>query len=200
MKKIKLITTLKLAIVLLCFSASLSSCNKDGSSEPDDPNIVYTTFNKTLTSSIGVIVTDSLDFNLDTKTDFKILSGFTASGDTAAAYLLGVNGGSYIDSTLNYSSVYQTVALSSGQAPMAHSTAKQWSIIGAVALKRGSGNIWGFAGAGDKFIPLSFNNILTGKYHYGWVRVNVSSDYTTFKIIDGAYNLVPETPIKMGAK
>ncbi|HUM53195.1 MAG TPA: hypothetical protein PK431_15320 [Chitinophagales bacterium] len=198
MKKNNFINTLKFVSVILCISACFSSCKKDNN-EPDDPNIIYTNFNKTINVSLGVTIIDSLDFNLDTKIDFSVFVGISSTGDTAAAYLIGESAGPYIDSTQKISFVFQTRALDKGQVPRQYSTAKEWATLGIIGYKQGSSNM-GFAGAGDKFIPLLFNNPINGKFHYGWIRINLSSDYKTYKVIDGAYNLIPETPIKMGAQ
>ncbi|MCF8459686.1 MAG: fibronectin type III domain-containing protein [Flavobacteriales bacterium] len=53
-----------------------------------------------------------------------------------------------------------------------------------------------FNGAGDSYI--GFKIEIDEKYHFGWIRVSLSSDFKTLEIIDGAYNNADETPIRAG--
>ena len=56
---------------------------------------------------------------------------------------------------------------------------------------------WGdFNGAGDSYI--GFKIEIDEKFHFGWIRVNLSNDFKTLEIIDGAYNNAEETPIRAG--
>ena len=79
------------------------------------------------------------------------------------------------------------------------STQKRWTTYGYVGLKLGA-TITGIGNGADKYVPVIVQNPSTFKYHFGWLRVNLSSDFKTFKVIDGAYNIIAETPIAMGAK
>lgn len=199
MNKQNLTTYAKWSVLIMTLTITMVSCKKN--SEPDDPNIVYTSFDKTLSVAAGVSKQDSLDVNLDTYKEFITYAGFTGTGDTAAAYLIGnTYSGVYIDSTQKYASLYLIKPLEKGQVPdPVVIPTKKWFNYSYVGLKQGA-VVSGFAGAGDKYIPIVFRNPLTTKFHYGWVRVNYSADYATYKAIDGAYNLVPDVPIAMGAK
>lgn len=191
MKKIEFLSILLAAVSILSVS-----CNK---SDEDDPNVIYTSFNKTVIAARPSAI-DSFDINLDTKSDFGIIAGKNAAGDTAAVYIIGIdNGGGYIDSTKNLGTIFEAVSLPKGQAPEKLGAASKWKKGFFIAAKFNA-DILGYAGAGDQFIPLLLRNPITGKIHYGWVRVNVSSDYVTFKLIDGAYNVVPDVPVKMGVR
>ncbi len=53
-----------------------------------------------------------------------------------------------------------------------------------------------FNGAGDSYI--GFKIEIEEKYHFGWIRVNLSADFKTLEIIDGAYNNAAEAPIRAG--
>ncbi|MBP9151749.1 MAG: hypothetical protein KBF73_05660 [Flavobacteriales bacterium] len=53
-----------------------------------------------------------------------------------------------------------------------------------------------FNGAGDSYI--GFKIEIEEKYHFGWIRVNLSADFKTLEIIDGAYNNAEEAPIRAG--
>ncbi len=186
-------------LLAVAITALLSSCKKDN--EADDPNIVYTSFDKTLSVSTGISKQDSLDVNLDTYKEFLAYAGFSSTGDTAASYLIGnTYAGTYIDSTQKYSSLYLVKPLDKGQTPDAFiPTVKKWGEYSFVGLKQSS-LVRGFAGAGDKYVPIIFRNPLTTRFHYGWIRINLSADFSTYKVLDCGYNLVPDVPIAMGAK
>ncbi len=192
MKKISLTP---LMLIIFAFFSFIVSCKKAG-----DPNIVYSTFNKTISGVPGSILIDSLDFNLDTHTDLRVSFNTRPASDTIAIGFIGDNVGVYIDSTQNLGLAYLCKSLNKDEAPALFSTKREWTLFGFLLIKRGADVMGAFSGAGDKFIPLLFINTITSKKHYGWMRINLSSDNKTFKIIDGAYNLIPDVPLKMGAK
>ncbi len=188
MKPIRNLTVISTFVLALAIS-----CNKD----TDDPNVIYAAINKTITASNPTKI-DSFDINLDTRTDFGILAGRSSTGDTIVCYMTGVDVQvCYIDSTRHLGIAYDVKPLSKNEAPELVSTAKRWNRAAFLGAKFGT-DIYGVAGAGDKFVPVVLRNLLTNKNHYGWVRINVSADFTTLKIIDAAYNVVPEIPVKMG--
>lgn len=194
MKKVSLKPSMILALAVFVFAALITSCKK-----ADDPNIVFTTFNKTVTGAVGSVVIDSIDLNLDTKTDFRFGVSQTLTGDSIAVVITGgAIGGVHIDSTITVTSLFQVKPLIKNETPAKYVPGvKQWDHIGLIDIKRAP-DVTGLAGSGDKFIPVFVYNTLTSKFHYGWIRVNMSSDHKTFKLIDGAYNLIPDVPIKMG--
>lgn len=55
-----------------------------------------------------------------------------------------------------------------------------------------------FYGAGDSYI--GFKIKIEDEYHFGWLRVNLSSDLKTLQIIDGAYQSEPDVPINAGTR
>lgn len=58
-----------------------------------------------------------------------------------------------------------------------------------------------FHGSGDKFIGFRFKPTeTTSGFYFGWLRVNISTDFKTIKIIDGASHKIADTPINAGAK
>ena len=191
---IKTITILLLLTISLI--SLITSCKK-----ADNPNIIYTTFNKTLTGVPGSNAIDSIDLNLDTQTDIRFGIALTVTGDTLACQMTGgttLSTGIYIDSTIILSSAYQIKPLNKNEVPSKYTPGvNQWATYCFVVLKRGS-IITGIAGLGNKFIPVFVFNTITSKFHYGWIRINISSDHKTFKLIDGAYNLIPDVPLKMG--
>lgn len=184
-------------ILMAVITAFLGSCKKE---EADDPNIAYTAFNISFSNVEGVTQTDSIDINQDGINDFTVISGFSGTGDSAAAYMIGDNAGVYIDSTVKYGSIiYKIIPLDKGQAAENISTQKHWAAFGYVGLKLGA-SIAGIGNGVDKYVPVIVQNPSTFKYHFGWLRVNLSSDFKTYKVIDGAYNIIAEIPIAMGAK
>jgi hypothetical protein len=54
-----------------------------------------------------------------------------------------------------------------------------------------------FPGQGDRYIGVRFD--IAGQPHYGWARVDVASDVSSFTIKDYAYNATPNAPISAGA-
>lgn len=183
-------------LILLAFVSFITACKK-----ADDPNIIFTIFNKTLTIGTGSVALDSIDLNLDTKPDFRFGIEKTGTGDTSASIMIGVpTTAFYIDSTQKISALYLIKPLNKNEVPSIYTPGrKEWNSYSYIDFKKGT-EISGFAGSGDKYVPVFVNNTITGKFHYGWIRVNMSSDHNTLKIIDGAYNIIPEVPIKMGAE
>ncbi|MBK8352234.1 MAG: hypothetical protein IPL21_11230 [Saprospirales bacterium] len=185
----------KLIAAFMLLSGLILSCKKN---EKDDPNITYKTFNKSVTSQLDRdLKKDSIDINGDGSTDMFVLAVSNEAADTSICYLSGTHAYMYIDSTQTYFITYKLKNMASGQQPALLSTKTEWYNIVFAAVKATPNNR-GFAGVGDVYIPIIF---LDGaNKHYGWIRLNVSSDYRTIKVIDGAYHITPDTPIKMGDK
>lgn len=55
-----------------------------------------------------------------------------------------------------------------------------------------------FKGKGDKYVGVKFK--IGSDFHYGWMKINLSSDGKTLKIIDVAYDTRANTPITVGAR
>ncbi|MBK9328442.1 MAG: hypothetical protein IPM95_03820 [Sphingobacteriales bacterium] len=173
------------------------SCGK----ETNDENILYRTFNRTVTNTTGGFVIDSLDLNGDTYVDAAFLLFRSTSSDSAVCALIGRNSSaSLVDSTQSFGSLFFSKLLERGQVPVVLDPIKKEWAKGAFFASRISAVTLGIAGAGDKFIPVAIDNPLTTQYHYGWVRINVSADLKTIQVIDGAYNYIPDVPVEMGAK
>jgi hypothetical protein len=184
-----------IALVALIFA---SSCKKE-SSIADDPNIIYSSINKTIAIGSSTSIKDSIDINKDTRTDFIFLAGKSAgTDDTIAFYLAGLTSGSYIDSTKKLSYIFDSETLPRDETPEKYGTALRWAEATFLAAKIGA-NTFGHTNS-NVYLPILTRNVNTGKLHYGWLQYNVSSDYKTIKIIDAAYNLIPDILIKMGAQ
>lgn len=176
------------------------SCKK--SSEPDDPNITYVSINKSVTSVTAyTYVIDSVDINGDGRKDLNFAALANPSADSAYVFLTGNVAGIYVDSTETLSSFYYKAKnLFKDQQPEVYNTKREWYGATYVGLRQGSTKK-GYAGVGDVFIPIIVTKVgETNISYYGWIRVNVSTDCRTIKLVDAAYHINPDTPIKMGAK
>lgn len=181
---------------LLLSSVLVLSCKKE---EADDPNIEYRSINKSVTSvTAGVASVDSFDINNDGKSDLNILAVANVTADSAVLYIVGSAAAVYIDSTQTFASTYKIKNLYKDEVPEKLGTQRLWGNLTYAALRRGTDKK-GYAGVGDVFIPVFFR-ATTLKIHYGWIRINVSSDFRTLKVVDAAYHVTPETSIAMGAK
>ena len=186
------------AIIMLLLAVFISSCKVE---EVDDQNIEFRSINKSVTSVVAyTYARDSADLNGDGRIDIYIAAAANPTADTALLFLSGNHAAVYVDSTETYSAFYYKAKnLFKDQSPDVLSAKRQWWQNTYVGLRQGSTKK-GYAGVGDVFIPFIFNKVGSPDYYYGWLRVNVSSDYRTIKLIDAAYHVLPDTPIKMGAK
>ncbi len=195
MKKNPIFVSFACMAAMLLLTLSSVSCKEE---EQDDPNIIYRSFTKTVTSTLDrEIRKDSIDINADGITDFLMLTVSTAAADTVITYAVGNNTYWYVDSTQTYFVTNKVKNMFSGEQPELKSSKSEWYNFVFTGAKTGP-QLRGYAGVGDVFIPILL--IVSPNIHYGWVRINVSSDYRTFKVLDAAYHLTPDTPIKMGAK
>lgn len=170
---------------------TFSSCKK---SEADDPNITYVSFNKTIDAlQGGAMSIDSFDLNNDGVSEIVIgLRNMGSDTGTiqfskksqqfqfvAESLIPEVYVKLYVKDELpsSSSSVYQTAAY--------------------ISIKV-AGYRLGVVDNQERYLAFRFS---TGtKYNYGWMKVQMNSAYTQFKIIDYAYNTLYDTPIKVGAK
>ncbi|MFN8236982.1 MAG: hypothetical protein U0T77_02340 [Chitinophagales bacterium] len=198
MKKPFLLKHTLLILSAICFlSVIFSSCTKGA----DDETIIYSTFNKTITGIAGSTLEDSLDFNLDSRSDIFFRLKSNTSMDSLAIFFFSYSTGFYIDSTLHIiGPLYSCKSLGKNETPNLLTTRKEWSSAASVVYKSGADITGDLSGKGDQFIPVLLFSPISSSKHYGWIRINISSDYKTLKIIDGAYSAIPDVAIKMGAK
>ncbi len=157
--------------------------------------IVYTDLDPDVTQATGGVF--PFDLNNDGTDDFS-LDIFDAAGGAGAVIFTGING------SLNSNSVVGNAAgpyfypsnLSSGAIIDSNATAG--------SSVRGDLNFYGCAytnsqfcgGVTDGFIGLVFK--LNGDTHYGWVRLDLSTDASSMTIKDFAYESTPDTAISAG--
>ncbi len=190
----------KCIFITLCAIALnllVSSCKKD--EKADDPNITHVVINKTITPTIGLSLNDSLDLNGDNINDFNLLSYQNVAGDTVITHISTSNSLLYIDSTKVMSISAEIKPLNENETPSLVDGSYKWYYITYCGIKFGSASPLGIAGQGDKFIPVAIR-VSLNTFKYGWLRINVSADCKSFKVIDGAYSTLDNTPIKMGAE
>lgn len=115
--------------------------------------------------------------------------------DSAACSLMSNNIGFLVDSTFNIGAVppapgipiYLDNPLAKNQTPPAITPGRTtWAGLFTFFAFKANTTIYGFAGAGDKYIAIALINPLSHQFNYGWIRVNLSSDFKTLKVIDGA--------------
>ena len=189
------------------------ACKKD--KEVDDPNITYVKLDSVLTQVNTSYNIKKIDFNNDGINDFRMYTDIDSSGTKATLYsaiysenanqaILAkkINGDFFL--TGSASDRYFLTPKSSGD--LINATQSVWIsnqyCFSQIFTKNGvttSDQAGDFAGKGDKFIGVRFKDAASAN-HYGWLRINLSADGKTLKVIDGAYHVTPDAEIKIGAK
>ena len=189
------ITYLKSSIVVMAFAVILfSSCKKNETATPDDPNIVFVSLNKTITTIVGSAQLDSVDLNRDGLSEFKIIV-LNLGSDTGTITLVKNSQPFDLAITSSLPAPYAKLYSKGDTQP---SSDVAYNNIGAYASIRVAGYRLGILDNSDKYLAFRFK---TGtKYNYGWMKVNVNSAFTEFKIIEYAYSILPDTPIAVGAE
>ncbi|HNF48147.1 MAG TPA: hypothetical protein PLF48_02125, partial [Chitinophagales bacterium] len=188
-KKIKNYT----ALAAVSIAVLPMACKKDkDTTSTNDENIIDRTINQTLTATGSASefgVEDSIDINSDGIFDFKLNTG----------------GGAYYGSTYGYGYIHSlrtNTDLLTENATFGSETVKVLKTQNSGAKINAASSAWyyygftgytytgytsvGFAGAGDKYI--GFRLGLSDGSHYGWMKVNQSSDFRTLKVIELAYH------------
>jgi hypothetical protein len=57
---------------------------------------------------------------------------------------------------------------------------------------------YGFAGKGDLLVGVRF--MIGSQLHYGWMKVNASTDYKTIIVKEVAYDIRPNVEVRAGEK
>jgi len=145
----------------------------------------------------------SLDLNNDGTADFNIIVDFPSGLDHNQVTIdcLG-NGQVLVTGTFfQVGDLGGALSLNTNIA----STSSTWKTLGwtqtinecFLAFDDGSTTYGGnFLGMNNLYLPLRIS--INNNYHYGWVRVDVNSNSTSFTIKDYAYNNTPGQAIKAG--
>lgn len=192
-----LIKYAKLSALIVTFAMTAISCKKK---EEDDPNITYISINKTLTTNIAnEYKYDTIDVFGDNRNLIVTQLIISSTGDSSNIVVNMANGGIYTDPTQLYFVYKKLQNLFTGNTPELL-PADKWANNGFAAVKLGTDKR-GYIGVGDVFIPVIFTRYVpTIEYHYGWLRIDISSDARSIKLLDLAYDIRPDTAVKMGAK
>ncbi len=177
--------------VFVLLSLIVSSCNKDNI-ETDDPNIIYNATPKTVSIVPSFATFDSLDVN----------------GDGLAEIGIAMTNQGADTGTVLFTSFSQPAGFAIEEitpAPISKSFAKGDSgPVSASVYMTSSYLTFKMSGfrkglmSGEAYVAFRFT---TGAlYNYGWMRVGLNSALTEFTIYEYAYNAIPGTGIKIGAK
>lgn len=200
------------------------SCKKDdstngggGGTGADDPNITVRSLNLTLTdndpakrvsSPTGTsYVTQNLDIDNNGTPDFiGLVSYYKYNADNITLY-----SGITSSDTLTGNAI-STYFITDDEIPMAKSlsTSQQMNSSTPSYYVGYTGYFYKydgtvqydfqteFKGKGDKYVGIKFK--IGTEFHYGWIKLNLSTDAKTLIIKDVAYDIRPNTPITIGAK
>ncbi len=189
------ITNFRNSLAIVALSVILfSSCKKNETATPDDPNIVFVQLNKTVTTIIGSTQLDSIDLNRDGLSELKI-EFKNLSNDSGLVSLAKNSQPCEIAITSTVPAPYVKLFTKDETQP---SSDAAYNAGGAYASVRIAGYRLGILDNGDKYLAFRFK---TGtKFNYGWMKVNINSGFTEFKLIEYAYSILPDTPIAVGAE
>ncbi|MBK7150060.1 MAG: hypothetical protein IPH78_14955 [Bacteroidetes bacterium] len=175
--------------VLTTLLLTFSSCKKE---ESDNPNIVYRTVNKTITCIPGLSATDTIDVNNDGLSEMYFV--IQNLGADTGIILLNSNSqpSGFAVGTLAPIPIIRV--LNDGETTPLSASAYMST---AYPTYKASGFREGLL-SGDAYIAFRFT---TGsKYNYGWMKISLNSAFTELKVIEYAYNLIPDEVIEVGAK
>ena len=192
MKKVNLIIPVILSLVL--FSCKKNTINTIS----NNPDITEVNFNISYdSSSISEI---GLNINNDPVSDYYFYNSFSLGGEKSLYfdknYHLITPYNEFLCDTTEIDASIEAYGLKE----IANNTligpdSKLWFYQGFVYSETGVSFISTLPN-NDQFIGIRF--YISGQFHYGWIRVNFNNTTHTFKVIDGAYNTIPNTPIKAG--
>ena len=186
---------------LFLFVIILSSCKKEKNN--NNSNIFVTPFNSIFNlSSEDTTVYKELDIDKDGAKDFTVIMKYQYKerlGNNNYVYMyaskiqnevlahLGSVEGYFLNELTTSDSISPTSTIWIPEA----SAATYWT-QSRISINEG------IAGKGNSIIGLRF--LIGADLHYGWLKLNVSSDYRTITIIEAAYDKRPNTSILAGAK
>ena len=187
-------TTSFLMLVVMLIAITLVSCKK----EKDDPNITYHSINKTISNNtIPSTAIDSVDYDGNGTIDF-LFGVFKISSDSFYVAFEGHAAALNLDTTATVDGLYIVNETTGTTTPLYIPGSDNYNVGGIMSYKFGI-NKQGIAGKGDRYVSFGFA-ASPSNIHYGWMKMNISADFKTFKIIDCAYSTLANTPITLGAK
>ena len=178
------------AAAILILSLGINSCKKD--KDTDNPNIVYYKIDKTITCISGLSTIDTIDFNNDGLAELMI-NIINVGADTGYVILSTyTQQAGYCVSTITPAPMART--FNAGESTPVSSSAY---MSAAYPTFKVSGYREGLQ-SGEGYVAFRFT---TGtKFNYGWAKVSVNAGLTEFKVLEYAYNIIPDQAIVVGAK
>ncbi|MFN8310055.1 MAG: hypothetical protein U0T73_08830 [Chitinophagales bacterium] len=181
-------TVLSIVVLLAVF---YSSCKKEMVATTD-PNIVYRSINKTIDIPAGGANVDSIDLNNDGKYDLVFML-LNQGADTGGVQMGGLHDGFEMATAValpfSYILLHNASQLSAIGTP-------NYSSATYITYKSDGVRLGLISGEGY----LVFRFTTGTKFQYGWMKVGLNTSCTQFRIIEYAYQLLPETAIAVGAK
>lgn len=184
----------KIGVVLMILFSVLS-CSKEKTE--DDPTIKHTIFNQSVGYNFDNINSRSFDINDDGFDDVRISIDSRDEDpeeieieieDAFTDYALFAF---YADGGAKLAKSYAEGALIQTAGADFYSDIRIASNIPAKGEVQGKGDT--YIGLKIKQSPVSLS------YSFAWLRINISQDLKTVKIIDAGYQTTADTPIKAGA-
>ncbi|MFN8310060.1 MAG: hypothetical protein U0T73_08855 [Chitinophagales bacterium] len=178
--------TIVFAVVIL-----LGSCKKT-ETVTDDPSVVYKSLNKTVNTVSGATGIDSLDLNQDGLSE--VLIQFSN---------MGADTGIIVMSTFEQNIQFALDAVTPAPYPklfhlgdVPPTSSVVYNNVSYTSVKY-SGMRYGLLN-GEGYLAFRFT---TGsKFQYGWMHVSLNSAFNEFKVLEYAYSLDPDVPVKVGSK
>lgn len=187
-------------LIFLMLSMSLLSCKKE---EPDNPNINHRVVNLEMkVSSYNAESDMSIDMNDDGMQDFEIELDLYKDAEDDLDYELWLDyyqsGNEFLTQEINSDAYAQPL----NKNDLISGGSSTWeSYCNFFELEKSPGypdDNYGFAGKGDILVGVRF--MIGAERHYGWMKINASSDYKTVIVKEVAYEIRPNVEIRAGEK
>jgi len=215
-KKIKQYSAIALAAAaVIPMSCKKESDKKTTPIDLDDPNITVRSLNLTLkdndptkrVSSPNEDVQELLDIDNNGTPDFTAVMYYFKNGaDNFTLY------SAFVGKDVAHENKISAYYIVSDDIPMANSlttsekmqssTPSYYAAYTSLYEKDDGDVIYDFQsefkGKGDKFVGVKFK--IGTDFHYGWMKINLSSDARTLVISEVAYDTRANTPITIGAR
>lgn len=194
-KKIKQYSALAIASAAVIPMA----CKKDSNNADIDDKVLNKLISTTGTAS-AYFGSDSIDVNGDGVFDleFNIGGGTYYTTAYANSYVEGLRSGNeVVTNNITFNSYTYTMITPKNSGEKIGPSSATWNYFGYLGAKYGS-ETTGNAGAGDKFYGFRFK--AGANTHYGWIKINVASDFKSMTVKELAYHKTPNTEIEVGAK
>ncbi|QQR96728.1 MAG: hypothetical protein IPK18_07310 [Sphingobacteriales bacterium] len=195
MKKIILVSIL--AIVIFA-----TSCKKE--TETDNPNIIHRTTNlEVRVSSYNAYSSMSIDIDKDSTIDFGLYLQLNKDNNDKYNYLLAI-AGEVLHNEMKFISINgdDYIKTLSKNDSINVGSVLDWSFdCNIFEIEKTIGNTeekYGFYGKENILVGIRF--LIGTELHYGWIKLDVASDYKSAIVKEIAYNIRPNIGIKAGEK